>query len=68
MKPEGERSDWTDTDLLTVGEASVRLQNVAKELRAQIWRQPHGDFGRVTIPLRAERTSIEKCRSTGLTI
>jgi ABC-type phosphate transport system auxiliary subunit len=36
MRPENERSDWTDTDLLTNAEARERLENAVTQLKAEL--------------------------------
>lgn len=36
MRPESEKSDWTDTDLLTNDEARERLENAVGQLRAEL--------------------------------
>lgn len=36
LRPESERSDWTDTDLLTKDEARERLQEAVDQLAAEI--------------------------------
>jgi len=60
MKAEGERSDWTEMDLLTVGEASLRLHEVAADLRAQIQEQRLGHVGRQSIAeLEAKLSQVE---------
>jgi len=36
MRPESERSDWTDTDLLTNEEARERLEEAVGQLKAEL--------------------------------
>jgi len=36
MRPESERSDWTDTDLLTNDAARERLEEAVGQLRAEL--------------------------------
>jgi hypothetical protein len=61
MKPEGDRSDWTEMDLLTTGEASLRLLEVAAQLRSQIREQRPEHAGREAIAgLEAKLTQVEE--------
>jgi ABC-type phosphate transport system auxiliary subunit len=50
MRPENERSDWTDTDLLTNDQARERLEKAVGQLRGELSaRRADGAASRDTV-------------------
>jgi hypothetical protein len=57
MHPDSQRSDWTDTDLLTFGDAVERLEEAIGDLRAQLEARRAGADGPLSVADLEDRLS-----------
>ena len=61
MRPESERSDWTDTDLLTNDEARERLEEAVGQLKSELHtRRSDGSAAEVVAELANRLARFEK--------